>query len=205
MLKTWGIHLFKIQVGPGLNQAFYFVERPFGNLCLFSPPHSLFESPPKANEQLEFMESKGGVAFQIPVTLHRASSSQKKIFSRFGAPFLVKERSVLMDTWVQEDFLFRYGVYGEDFFDHRVEFARILEHDIILIRKELNGEYQDFVFFPTPFLYDRGQIRLGLAGPAISKMELEGAIYTKTLNNPVFLFQFFRGRNWCDGGDMISL
>ncbi|MCR9206483.1 MAG: hypothetical protein NXH75_18010 [Halobacteriovoraceae bacterium] len=204
MLKTWGIHLFKSQVGPGLHQAFYFVERPFGNLCLFTPPHPLFENPQKATEHLEFMESKGGVAFQIPVSLHRASFSQKKIFSRFGAPFLVKENSELLESWVQEDYLFRYGIYGEDFFDHRVEFARIMEQEIILIRKEMNREYQDFVFFPTPFIYDRGQIRIGLSGPAVTEMELVGATYTKTLNNPVFLFQFFRGSNWCDGGDMLS-
>lgn len=200
MKKSWGIHLFFSQVAPGLYQAYYFLERPFGNLCLFTPPENLFSLNEESLRQLEFMENKGGVAYQIPLSLQKPNFGQKKLYSRFGAPYLSSKRNDLIDSWANEDLNFRFAFYGEDYFDHRVSFISLYEEMGLFLQRD--EDY--FLFLPGPYLLDRGQVRKGLGGESLKELPIRGLNFIPKSKNTILIFQFYRGINWCVGTDMVS-
>lgn len=197
MEKNWGIHLIKSEVESGLYKASYFVERSFGNLICLTPPEVISDNN---HEIINFITQKGGIAYQIPSSNSMPNHSQKILYERFGAPYLYSRDSQELRDLGKQNHDFRYILYGTEFFDHRVEFGNILGNEVILIDK---GSIP-FIFFPNPFFYDRGNIRLGINGEAIKKLEVKDNTYVKTLDNAKFLFHYYRGVNWCDGGNYVK-
>ncbi len=181
-LKTWGIHHWKEEIHPGLFQGCYFIERPFGNLLVFPPPPHSFH----VEKEFPFIESKGGISIQMQSHLNRATTLQKRLYQRFGAPLLVKEDSEELRLLTEEDYDFRFALNGEEYFDPHTEFAQIQGIDCVKIYQR----EKKFYFLSNDFVLDRGEIRLG--SYALTQEDLGKDIE----KDSILLFQTYRGQNW---------
>lgn len=195
-LSRWGIHLFQAPLHRGIQGASYYLERPYAPLIIFPPPDNSISKP----KDFEFMESKGGLSFQLQLYPDRPNQIQRGFYERFGCPLVAPWTEELFEELVHEDYTFRYARRGHDFYDHHVLWTKVNETDGVYIIK--NDAH--FCFFGAPWILDRGVIRHAPTGKAYEKLDLQyrqGA----SKRRPVFgLFQFFRGLNWCEISDMIS-
>lgn len=213
----WGIHLFKASIYPGLESGSYFVERPYASLLVFPPHEQAFGSlgssghdNAKEKQNFEFIESKGGLAFLFHVYQDRPNDIQKKLYQRFGCPLICPWSDEIFFKYMHEDYSFRYGKIGEDFYDHQVDFVELeftfgdghpaQEGRALLVYKQK----EQFLFIGAPWLLDRGQLRHSPSGKAISKIALIKGQNHRFGDNCTLVFQFFRGLNWLSGQGVLS-
>lgn len=206
MKQTWGLHLFKSPVSPGLYCASYFVERPYASLLVFPPSENSLNN----KNHFEFLENKGGVAFLFHLYQDRPNPIQKELYNRFGPPLICPWEDETFAILTSEDKNFRYGKFGEDFYDHQVEFGEIkgfgyedqelASSPMLVIRKKGTT----FLFLGAPWIYDRGQIRYAPTGKAVSQIALLKGQITIKNHETYFIFQFFRGLNWCSAEGVVS-
>lgn len=195
-LKTWGIHLFKAPPFRGLYSASYYLERRYAPLLIFSPPEKSLEKP----RDFEFIESKGGLTFQLHLYPDRPNSLQRDLYQRFGCPLVAPWTDEVLEEFVHEDYSFRYGRRDHDFFDHHVLWTSFNDRPALYLMKD----EAHFLFLGAPWLLDRGVIRHGPTGLALQDFDLQYRQKGKTKRSLFALFQFYRGLNWCDISSMLS-
>ena len=205
--STWGLHLFKSQIYPGLESGSYFLERPYASFMVFPPQEHSMDLAPQGKD-LEFLEKKGGVAFLLQLYQDRPNAIQRRLYDRFGSPMICPWEEPYFSTLVHEDYSFRYGKVDEDFYDHHVSFTKVKalgenEHwELPLLI--INQRQVAFLVLGAPILYDRGLVRHAPTGLAIKQFALPRGHIASKVSEIYLIFQFFRGLNWMSAKGMIS-
>lgn len=152
-MSNWHIHRFEKSPSiEGISEACYFITRPFGNYLIF--PWN--REPHDWNEDKSFMESKGGLANQFVFSLSKPNLGQKTISDYFGAPLTYAMESAEFLEHIKKFTEVRYVVDQVDFYDHNSAFVMLEENFVLFIKQNENS----FAFLPSPFINDRGTIRL---------------------------------------------